>query len=106
MSTLYPLARPNRLDLDAVAHRAGVHPALVRRFVAMDLLDASTDLAGRTWFTPTAPARVGRILRLHADLALNYAAIALVLDLTETIRGMQADLIATRPRTQGGPPWT
>jgi chaperone modulatory protein CbpM len=41
--TTYALARPLRLDLDAFARMAGLHPDVVRRFVALglvvDLLD-------------------------------------------------------------------
>ena len=106
MTTGYPLARPNRLSLDSVARTAGAHPALVSRFVAMDLLQASTDISGQMWFTADSPALIGRIVRLRADLALNYAAIALVLELADTIRSLQAELTAYRPGRQGGQPWT
>jgi chaperone modulatory protein CbpM len=106
MTTGFPLARPNRLSLDSVARTAGVHPTLVRRFVAMDLLEASTDISGRMWFSADTPALIGRIVRLHSDLALNYAAIALVLELADTIRSLRAELTAYRPRAQGGQPWT
>lgn len=85
----YPLARPMRLDLDSLADAAGLHPQLVRRFVALGLLDASADVAGRLWFAPSALYEVARIQRLRAGLHLNYAAIGLVLDLLDRIDELQ-----------------
>lgn len=76
---------PPRLDLGMVAAASGVHPELVRRFFDLGLLPASRDGAGRLWFTPAAPELVRRIVRLHADLSLNYAAVALVIDLLARI---------------------
>ena len=81
----YPLTRPARLTLDGFARRAGLHPQLVERFVALGLLDAGRDAAGELWFSPTELARVARVQRLHAALSLNYAAIGLVLDLLDRI---------------------
>ncbi|MET0461281.1 MAG: MerR family transcriptional regulator, partial [Ilumatobacteraceae bacterium] len=43
--TTYALTRPVRLDLDAFARAAGLHPDVVRRFVALGLIEASRDSA-------------------------------------------------------------
>jgi DNA-binding transcriptional MerR regulator len=83
--TTYPLARPARLSLDGFARRAGLHPDLVRRYVALGLVDADRDAAGRLWFRPAELGRIARVQRLRAGLALNYAAIGLVLDLLDRI---------------------
>ena len=80
----YPLARPARLSLDGFARRAGLHPQLVVRFVALGLVDAERDATGEFWFRPAALATVARVQRLRA-LSLNYAAIGLVLDLLDRI---------------------
>jgi chaperone modulatory protein CbpM len=93
----YPLARPPRLDLDGFADRAGLHPELVRRLVALGLVQATRDSAGRLWFTPAELATVARIQRLRAGLSLNWAAIGLVLDLLDRIDALERDLRA-RPR--------
>jgi chaperone modulatory protein CbpM len=90
--TRYALTRPDRLSLAALAGRTGVHPDLIRRFVALCLLDASHDAAGQLWFAMTAPAVVARIQRLHAGLSLNYNAIGLVLDLLDRIERLEAAL--------------
>jgi hypothetical protein len=81
--------RPARLDLAAAAAQAGLHPDVVERFVDLGLLPWTTDAVGHVWFTPEAPAQIRRIVRLHADLALNYAAVALVLELLERIEALE-----------------
>jgi chaperone modulatory protein CbpM len=103
----YALARPHRLSLETTAARAGLHPDLVRRFVALSLLDASRDVHGRLWFDTEAPAVLARIQRLRCGLSLNYAAIGLVLDLLERISRLEAALHAAgRTGTGGDPRWT
>ncbi len=83
-SPLLPVLPP-RLDLGMVAAASGTHPELVQRFVELGLVPATQDGSGRLWFTPAAPELVRRIVRLHADLSLNYAAVALVIDLLARI---------------------
>ncbi|MEV5013946.1 chaperone modulator CbpM [Streptomyces sp. NPDC053780] len=94
-----------RLSLDAVARRSGLHPDLVRRFVALGLVDAERDAAGHLAFDPTAPAVLARIQRLRAGLCLNYAAIGLVLDLLDRISLLESALRVRGTRSET-PPWT
>lgn len=88
----YPLAAPVRLTLTGFAHRAGVHPELVRRFVALGLIEADRDATGRLWFTPQELSTMARIQRLHAGLPVNYAAIGLILDLLSRINNLEETL--------------
>jgi chaperone modulatory protein CbpM len=83
------LVRPYRLSLETVAARSGTHPGLVRRLVALGLLDTGWDAAGRLWFPPSAPAAVAMVQRLRSGLGLNYAAIGLVLDLLGRIAALE-----------------
>ncbi len=71
----YALALAARLSVDDVARRAGVHPDLVRRFVALGLLEPERDAAGNLWFRPAQVAAAARLQRLRAGLGLNYAAL-------------------------------
>lgn len=103
MGPRYPLARPDRMSLEGFAARCGLHPELVRRFVALGLLPASRDAAGRLWFDPGQLSTVARIQRLRAGLPLNYAALGLVLELLDRIDALEAAL-RTKPRS--APPWT
>ena len=88
--TTYALARPLRLDLDAFARMAGLHPDVVRRFVALGLIEAARDPSGTMWFTPSQLPAVARLQRLRAGFALNYAALGLVVDLLDRIARLEA----------------
>lgn len=95
----YPLQRPLRLSLDSFAHRAGLHPELVRRWVALGLLEPVRDSAGGVWLTPDQLRTVGRIQRLRAGLPVNYAALGLVMDLLDRI-----DVLERALRSAGARP--
>ncbi|MFF0189039.1 chaperone modulator CbpM [Streptomyces sp. NPDC005244] len=101
----YALVPATRLSLNAVAHRSGLHPDLVRRFVALGLIDAERDAAGYLLFDVTAPAALARIQRLRTGLCLNYASIGLVLDLLDRISLLEAALRGRGTRSET-PPWT
>jgi chaperone modulatory protein CbpM len=74
-----------------------MHPELVRRLVALGLLDAHTDAAGELRFAPSQLAAAARVQRLRAGFGLNYAGIGLVVELL--------DRIATLERRLGGRQW-
>ena len=97
-----PLARPARLRLEALAASAGIHPAFLRRLVALGLVDAETGERGELLFATSAVHRVARIQRLHADLSLNYSAIGLVLDLLDRIDRLEAELRRSSATIRGG----
>ncbi|MDQ4011971.1 MAG: chaperone modulator CbpM [Actinomycetota bacterium] len=103
----YPLARPTWMSLEQFADAAGLHPQLVRRLVALGVLDPATGAAGRLEFAPSQLAVAARVQRLRAGLSLNYAAVGVVLDLLTRIEELEAALRA-RPATvrRTDPPWT
>ncbi|MFI9566700.1 chaperone modulator CbpM [Streptomyces rishiriensis] len=101
----YALVPVPRLSLATVARRSGLHPDLVRRFVALGLVDAERDAAGRLVFEPAAPAALARVQRLRSGLCLNYASIGLVLDLLDRISLLEAALRGRGTRRET-PPWT
>lgn len=94
-------AHHGRLELDAFSRAADLHPELVRRLVALGLLEPERDPAGRVWFPPEQLAAVARIQRLRADLCVNYAALGLVMDLLDRIAELESALRVRRP-TAGG----
>ncbi len=104
----YALVPIPRLSLDTVARRADLHPELVRRFVALGLVEADRDPSGALWFDRTAPARLARIQRLRGGLCLNYASLGLVLDLLDRITLLEAALRRSGARSdlRSDPPWT
>jgi hypothetical protein len=85
-------SREARLDLGAFARESGTHPELLRRLVALGLLEARQDPAGELWFSRGQLAALGRVQRLHAGCALNYAAIGLITDLLDRIAALEAAL--------------
>jgi chaperone modulatory protein CbpM len=101
----YALVSAPRLSLDSVARRSGLHPDLVRRFVALGLVDAERDAVGHLVFDRAAPAALARIQRLRSGLCLNYASIGLVLDLLDRISLLETALRSRGTRSDT-PPWT
>jgi hypothetical protein len=99
------LMRPLRLDLDSFAQLTGSHPELILRLVALGLIDAEQDAYGALWFMPAQIAEVGRIRRLRATFALNYASLGLVCDLLDRIAVLESAL-QHRPGRQGDRSWT
>ena len=94
----YPIVRAARLSLEEFALLSGLHPDLIRRLVALGLINADRDTAGELWFSRGEFAAVARVQRLRAGFPLNYAAIGLVTDLLDQIAALQAALRrAARP---------
>jgi hypothetical protein len=87
-----------------VAAASGTHPELVQRFVELGLVSAWTDGSGQLWFSPATPELVRRIVRLHADLSLNYTAVALVIDLLSRIDVLENQRWVIRSGKET-PPW-
>ncbi|MCW2948361.1 MAG: hypothetical protein JWR24_5078 [Actinoallomurus sp.] len=101
----YALMRPLRFDLESFAHAAGAHPELIRRLVALGVLDAERDQSGALWFTPSQLAAVGRIQRLRSGFSVNYASLGLVCDLLDRIAVLESAM-RHRSRRFGDRPWT
>jgi chaperone modulatory protein CbpM len=89
VETTYALTRPDRLGLDTYARLTGVHPELIRRLVALGLLESTRDAAGGLWFETTQVRAMARIQRLHSGLPLNYSALGLVIDLLDRIAQLE-----------------
>ena len=87
-----------RLSLEEFAVLSGLHPDLIRRLVALGLIDARRDAAAALWFSRSELAAVARVQRLRAGFALNYAAIGLVTDLLDRIAVLEAALRAAQRR--------
>jgi chaperone modulatory protein CbpM len=102
--THYALARPYLLSLDSYARLTGVHPDLVRRLVAMGLLEVSRDGRGRLWFDPTQVRAMARIQRLHLGLNLSYASLGLIVDLLDRVSELERS--SRRPLPGGKARWT
>jgi hypothetical protein len=102
--TRWPLARPYRLSLDSYARITGVHPDLIRRLVALGLLEITRDAEGGLWFDPSQVREMAKIQRLHVRLNLSYASLGLVMDLLDRISELERS--QRRSRRERGIRWT
>jgi chaperone modulatory protein CbpM len=93
------------MDLDAFARAGGLHPDVVRRLVALGLLEPQQDGTGALWFPTAQLITLARIQRLRAGFALNYAAVGLVIDLLDRVAELESALRQagrTHTRRTGG----
>lgn len=102
--TQWPLARPYRLSLDSYARITGVHPDLIRRLVALGLLEITRDAEGNLWFDPSQVRQMATIQRLHLRLNITYASLGLVMDLLDRISDLERSQRRSRP--ERGRRWT
>ena len=96
MSHAMVRVRAPGLSLEEFAAVTGLHPELIRRLVALGVIDAARDPAGELWFPRSQVAAVARVQRLRAGFALNYAAISLVTDLLDRIAVLETALRGAR----------
>jgi hypothetical protein len=79
------------IEVRVLAREAGIHPDLVRRFVALGLLDARVQ-------PRDAAAILARAARLRRDLGLNYAGAVLASELLARIEVLERRLSRYEPR--------
>jgi chaperone modulatory protein CbpM len=81
-TTLVP-SSTQPIEVRVLAREAGVHPDLVRRLVALGLLEP---------YPRDAAARVARAARLRRDLGLNWAGAVLACELLARIDELERRL--------------
>ncbi len=84
-----PIVRTTLLRIDIFSRRCGLHPDLVRRFVTLGLIEPAAQTGDEMWFSSAQVGRIARMQRLRSDLALNYSAVGLVLDLLDRIEELE-----------------
>jgi chaperone modulatory protein CbpM len=87
-----PVRTTRRLSQEELARRTGVHPDLVRRFVALGLISAVRERDGSLSFAPAQVESFARVERLRTGLSLNYAALGLVVELLDRIRVLEIEV--------------
>jgi chaperone modulatory protein CbpM len=80
-----------QLTLDAVALRAGLHPALVESYVEVGLIEPVAWQGAALLFDASAIPRLRMIGRLREALGINVAGIAVILDLLDRLHALQRD---------------
>jgi hypothetical protein len=79
------------VELDVLAREAGLHPDVVRRLIALGLLDQAGSRRPPV-FPRDAAARLAKAARLRRDLGLNYAGAVLACELLARIDELEARL--------------
>jgi chaperone modulatory protein CbpM len=88
------------VELEVLAREAGLHADLVRRFVALGLLEPRGGTRAAPQFPRDAAARLARAARLRRDLGLNYAGAVLVGELLARIDDLEGRLARYEPRRE------
>ncbi len=86
------------LTVDALAHRAGMHPALVERMVELALIEPVERRGATLLFDASVLPRLRMIGRLRESLGINLAGISVVLDLRDKLCALQRDYESLRRR--------
>lgn len=87
-----------QFTLETLADRAGVHPAVVQRYVDCGLLEPSAREGARLYFDAAAVPRLRLIGRLRENLGVNVAGVAVILDLLDKLDALQSEAEKQRLR--------
>jgi chaperone modulatory protein CbpM len=85
------------IGIDVLATRAGVHPDMVRRLIALGLIAPSGGTRAMPLFRRPDAVVLARALRLRRDLGLNYAGAILACELLARIDELETRLRAAAP---------
>lgn len=84
-----------RLTLDALGRRAGMHPRLIERFAQLGLIAHAEP---RELFDASILPRLRLIGRLRSVLGVNIAGVSVILDLLDKLRALQRENASLRRR--------
>lgn len=88
--------------IEDLAHRAGVAPALVQRYLDEGLLAPIAGNSRTSWFfDDNALFELRRIQRLRHDLGVNIAGVAVIHELLQQIEELKAELEKLRQPASG-----
>jgi chaperone modulatory protein CbpM len=77
------------LTLDALASSAGLHPALVERFVEFGLIEPVERTGRELLFDAATVSRLRLIERLRGEIGINLSGIAVIMNLLDRMRALQ-----------------
>jgi chaperone modulatory protein CbpM len=90
-------AAEGHLTIAMLADEARLHPRFIEQLVDYGLLEPEREKL----FDRQALRRLRSICRLHDDLGINLAGIAVALDLLERIQSLQRELTNVKGRAAG-----
>jgi hypothetical protein len=89
--------RGGLVGIDSLAREARLHPDLVRRLIALGLIEAGGGTAAAPLFRREDAVLLSRAVRLRHDLGVNYAGAVLAVELLSRIDHLQKRLAARAP---------
>jgi hypothetical protein len=78
------------LSSEELAEVSGISVARLERLVSLGVVEPSAP--GASEFTAATAARLRRMLRLHADLGVNFIGAAILVELLERLEQLEAEL--------------
>jgi MerR family transcriptional regulator/heat shock protein HspR len=88
----------NEVSLENLAALAGMHPALVERFVEFGIIQPTAARGTFFLFDSSKSNRLRSIMRLRHDLGINLQGVAVVLDLLERLRDLERENASMRAK--------
>ncbi|HXJ78919.1 MAG TPA: chaperone modulator CbpM [Candidatus Methylomirabilis sp.] len=85
-----------RLTREELAAACGITPGRLVRLIRLGLVEPVAP--GPAEFTTTTVLRLRRMLRLHADLGVNWVGASIILDLLERLERLESELARHRRR--------
>jgi hypothetical protein len=85
------------IGIESLAREAGMHPDLVRRLIALGLVDPHGGTRAGPLFRRQDAPSLARAVRLRRDLGLNYAGAVLACELLARIDRLEERLAARTP---------
>jgi hypothetical protein len=82
------------LSSEELAVAVGIAPPRLARLIRLGVVEPSRP--GTSPFSLATAARLRRMLRLHADLGVNFIGAAIIVDLLERLERLEAELSGLR----------
>jgi DNA-binding transcriptional MerR regulator len=86
------------LTVETLAQRAGLHPATVKQFVELGLIEPVRSNGSDPAFDAAALLRLRTIGRLRSTLGVNCAGAAIILDLLDKLAALRREIESMRSR--------
>jgi len=87
------------LSVEVLARAAGVQVGTVEVLVRYLLIEPSTNVGSDQLFPTSVIDRLQQIVHLRQDLGVNFAGVAVILEMTERLERMQRELELLRQRS-------
>lgn len=85
---------------EELATLTGISVTHIHRLIRIGVLEP--DATGEDAFTAATAVRLRRVLRLHAELDVNYAGASIIVDLLDRLERLEKDLMRLSQERESG----